>query len=220
MNIFYRILFCVIAVCVPVVTILSGFNIVFRMPDLYVYEFNKNQTTKEVELGITNDELGEFFSDYMMGKEKELNLLVEYRDRERPVFGAVEKLNMENARELLNNSLFVLGGALILGVAGCGVFLAKKKKYELRGAFKAGILVQTLALIACSFALYFDQPRSFLYHKICTSAFGADDVLPLMLTKEYAQLSVAAASAVSIVLLVILVSVVWRLTKPRRMFYN
>lgn len=220
MSIFYRILFCIIAICIPTVTILSGFNIVFRMPDFYVYEFNKNQTTDKVDLGITDDELGRFFSDYMMGKEKDLNLFAEYRDREQSVFSTVEKINMENARKQLNDSLFFLGGALVLGALSCGAFLTKKKKYELRGAFKAGIFVETVALVACSFALYFNQPRAFLYHKIFTNSFGADDVLPQMLTKEFAQLSAAAASAVSIVLLVILASVVWKLTKPRRMFYN
>ena len=96
MSIFYRILFIIIAVCIPVVCILSAFNTVFRLPDLYVYEFNRNQIASEIDLGITDEELGQFFSDFMKGKEDEFDLFAEYRDREQAVFGTVEQINMEN----------------------------------------------------------------------------------------------------------------------------
>jgi hypothetical protein len=74
MNIFYRILFVVIAVCIPAVSILSAFNIVFRMPDLYRYEFNRYEVASQVDLGITDDELGQFFSDFMMEKKDDFDL--------------------------------------------------------------------------------------------------------------------------------------------------
>jgi hypothetical protein len=60
MSIFNRIIFFIIAASIPVVCILSAFNIVFRMPDLYIYEFNKNQIADEIDLGMKDDELGEF----------------------------------------------------------------------------------------------------------------------------------------------------------------
>lgn len=219
MGFFNRIVFVVIAICIPAVCLMGALNIVFRLPDLYSYEFNRNQVVKEVDLGIKDDELGRFFSDYMRGKEKDFDLFTEYRDREQSVFGTVEKINMENARRLLNYSLYIFGGAALLAIAGYCVFLAKKKKYELRIAYKGGILIFTLMLIGIYTAFFIDQSRNFMYKHIFISEFGADDVLPLMLTEQFAKLSVIAVSVVGLIFLTIFASITWRLTKPRRMFW-
>jgi len=219
MSIIYRILLIVIAISLPVVSVLSAFNIVFRLPDLYVYEFNRMEIANEIDLGIQDEELGRFFSDFMKGKEDDFDLFTEYRDREQSVFGTVEQTNMENARKLLNYSLYILGGCAFLVILSYFIFLVKKKKYELRVSFKAGILVFTLMQLLLFAANYFKQSRTFLYDLIFTNSFGADDVLPLMLTEQFAQLSLVAVSAVGLVILVILASVTWRLTKPRRMFW-
>lgn len=219
MNIFYRILLVIIAVCIPAVSILGALNIVFRMPDLYSFEFNRNQIAGQIDLGITDDELGQFFSDFMMEKKDDFDLFTEYRDREQAVFGTVEQINMEHARKQLNLTVYVLGGVGILSVLSYLILLIKRKKYELRIAFKGGIFVFTITLVLFYILLYIDQTRVFLYRQIFIDPFGADDVLPLMLTKQFAQMSLAAISAVSLVILLILASVTWRLTKPRRMFW-
>lgn len=219
MNIFYRILFILVAICIPAVCVLSAMNIVYRIPDLYIYEFNRLQVTNEIDLEISDDELGEFFSDFMTGKQEDFDLFTEYRDREQTVFGTAEQINMENARKLLNFSLYFLGGTAFLTILSCCILLVKKMKQGLRLAFKFGILIQTITLVVSHAALYFDQGRDFLYNYIFTIPFGADDVLPLMLTEYFAQLSLVAISAVSLIILAASASVLWRLTKPRRMFW-
>ena len=219
MSIFYRILFIIIAVSIPVVSILSAFNVVFRLPDIYVYEFNRNQIADEIDLGISDEELGQFFSEFMKGKEDDFDLFTEYRDREQAVFGTVEQINMENARQLLNYSLYVIGGTVFLTILSYFIFLLKKKKQELRMAFKSGIFAFAIMLILFYAMFYIDQSRAFLYRQIFINPFGADDVLPLMLSEQFAQMSVIAVSAVALVILVILTSITWRMTKPRRMFW-
>jgi hypothetical protein len=161
MKVFYRIVFIIIAIGIPAVTILSALNIVFRMPDLYAFEFTRIQIADEVDLGIRDDELGRFFADFMQGKEDDFDLFTEYRDREQSVFGAVEQSNMENARKLLNLTLFYLGAAAFL-ILFCGSHLSgKKKKRELRTAFKTGIFVQTVALLASHIMMNLDRQRVF-----------------------------------------------------------
>jgi len=219
MSIFYRILFIIIAVSIPVVSLFSAFNVVFRLPDLYVYEFNRNQIAAEIDLGIPDEELGQFFSEFMKGKENNFDLFTEYRDREQSVFGTVEQINMENARRLLTYSLYILGGAAFLAILSYAIFLVKKKKHELRFAFKGGILAFATMLILSYGVFYFGPTRTFLYRQVFINPFGADDVLPLMLTEQFAQMSLLAVSAVALVILVILTSITWRLTKPRRMFW-
>lgn len=220
MSFFNRILFFIIAMSIPVVCILSGFNIVFRMPDLYVYEFNKNQIADEIDLGMKDDELGKFFSDFMVGKKADFDLFTEYRDREQDVFGAVEQINMENARRLLNNTIYILGGAAVLAVASCCIYLFKNRKYELRIAYKGGVLVYSILMVIFFILFNVNQSKEFIYRFVFMNRFGTDDVLPLMLTEQFAQMSLIAITAVSMVILVILASIIWRLTKPRRMFWQ
>ena len=220
MSIFYRILLIIIAICIPVVAVFSALNIVFRMPDLYVYEFNSNQIANEIDLGIKDDELGQFFSDFMSGKEKDFNLFAEYRDREQSVFGTGEQINMENARKLLNYTIYLFGGAFVLSIISCGIFLVKKKKYELRIAFKTSMIVFAVLQVIIYILFYIGKIRTFFYGIIFVNPFGADDALPLMLTERFARLSLVSNSIVALILMVIFASVIWKLTKPRRMFWQ
>ncbi|MDF3000584.1 MAG: hypothetical protein K0Q48_703 [Bacillota bacterium] len=220
MRILYRTLAVFVAVCVAAVTILGACNIVFRMPDIYIYEFNSQEISSQIDLGMGDDELGTFFSDFMKGSVEEFDLFIEYRDRDQNVFGTVEQINMEHARKLLNDSLYALvGGAFILIALYC-IFLHKKWKYELRGAFKLGIAFFVAAQAALHITFNIASIRLFYYQLIFPIAYGADDVLPLMFTERFARLSVFANSAVAFVLLLILASATWKLTKPRRMFYS
>ena len=86
MKIGYKIILVILTVCIPFVTLITAFNVVLRMPDLYVYEFNNTEITSEIDLEMTGDELGHFFSDFMFGKQDEFKLYAEYRGREQAVF--------------------------------------------------------------------------------------------------------------------------------------
>jgi len=220
MRILYRFLSVLIAICVTGVTILGACNVVFRMPDLYIYEFNSQEISSQIDLGMGDDELGTFFSDFMKGSEDEFNLYMDYRDREQNVFGTVEQINMEHARGLLNKTLYAFGGFAFIMAVLYSVFLYKKWKYELRGAFKLGIAFFVAAQAALHITFNIESVRLFYYRTIFPNVFGADDVLPLILTERFARLSVFANSAVAFVLLLILVSATWKLTKTRRMFYS
>lgn len=220
MRILYRTLAVLVAVCVTAVTILGACNIVFRMPDLYIYEFNSQELSSQIDLDMGDDELGTFFSDFMKGSIEEFDLFIEYRDRDQNVFSTVEQINMEHARKLLDDSLYAFGGFVVILLTLYGVFLHKKWKYELRGAFKLGIIFFVAAQAALHITFNIESIRLFYYQFIFPVSYGADDVLPLMLTERFARLSMFANSAVAFVLLLIFASATWKLTKPRRMFYS
>lgn len=219
MRFFIRVVSVIIAICVPVVVILSASNIVFRMPDIYIYEFRNMEIVREVNLGITDEELGQFFSDFMKGSNEEFELLTEYRDREQSVFGPNEQFNMDNARKLMNYTVYALGASVLLIIISYWFLMNKKRKSALRMAFKGGIAVfATLQILL--YALFFnDRARSFFYDLIFTSPYDADDVLPMILTEHFAKLCMYANSIISIIIMLILLSITLRLTKPRRMFW-
>jgi len=218
MKVFLRIVSIILAICVPVVAILGASNLIFRLPDLYTYEFRSKQVVKEINLGITDDELGDFFSNYMIGKNEEFDLIAEYRNRDQAVFGPVEQLNMENARNLLDYTGYVFGVSVLLLIAGYWILLNQNRKSFLRATFKGGVAVfVTLQILI--FALFFnDNTRLVFYDLIFPNPYGAEDALPLILTEDFAKLCIYANSIISIIIMLIFLSITWSLTKPRRMF--
>ncbi|MDD4564730.1 MAG: DUF1461 domain-containing protein [Eubacteriales bacterium] len=219
MRVFLRVISVIIAVCVPIVVMLGASNIVFRMPDIYTYEFRSMETVRELNFSITDDELGHFFSDFMRGKNEKFELFIDYEDREQSVFGPNEQLNMDNARRLLNYTVYAFGVSALLLIIGYWVLLNKKRKSELRTAFKGGIAVFASLQILLYVLFFYDNTRSFFYNLIFTNPYGADDLLPLILTKHVAKICIYANSIAAIVIMLIFFSVTWRLTKPRRIFW-
>lgn len=220
MKIIYNILLVVLIICIPFVSLITSFNVVLRMPDLYVYEFNNTEITDEIDLEVTGDELGHFFSDYMFGKNQEFKLFAEYRGREQAVFGTGEQISMEHARKLLNISLFALAGFVFFTIIGYAVFLLKKRKLALRYAFKGAVIFYIVLIVLIIIAFHVTAVRESLHQLIFIYPSGADDVMPLVLTKKFAGDSITAGIVGGSILLIMLASITWKATKPRRMFWQ
>lgn len=219
MRAFLKLMSVIITVCLPIIVILGASNIVLRMPDIYIYEFKSVETVRELNFSITDDELGHFFSDFMKGKNEKFELLIDYGDREIYAFGPKEQLNMDNARKLLNYTAYAFGILALLLIISYWVLLNKERKFTLRAAYKGGISV-FVALQIILYALFFnDNTRSFFYNLIFYNPYDVDDVLPLILTEHFAKTCMYANTIVSVVILLLLLSVTWKLTKPRRMFW-
>jgi hypothetical protein len=189
------------------------------MPDLYVYEFNNAQITDKIDLNLTDDELGNFFSDYMMEKKDDFNLIAEYREREQKLFSTGEQISMENARNLLNDSLFALAGFGILTVLGYAVYLLKKRKMALRFAFQGAAIFYAVLCVLTIIAFNLVPVRTALQQFIFIYPHEADDVLPFILTGKFARDCISAGTLGAGIIMGILASFTWKITKPRRMFW-
>ncbi|HHU18124.1 MAG: DUF1461 domain-containing protein [Anaerovoracaceae bacterium] len=218
MKVFLRIISVIAAICVPVAAILGASNLILRLPDLYTYEFRSKQIVREINLSISDDELGQFFSDYMKGKNEEFDLIAEYRNREQAVFGPAEQLNMENARRMLNHTAFILGISAVLIIASYWILLNKKRKTTLRMAFKGGVAIFAALQISIYVLFFNEKTRSFFYDLIFINSYEAEDALPLILTQDFAKLCIYANFIVSAIFMLIFFSITWNLSRPRRMF--
>ena len=218
MKIIYRIFVVILIICIPLTSIFAAYNIALRLPDLYIYEFNKTEITSEIDLAVTDEELGIFFSDFMSGKHKDFDLNAEYRDREQSVFNETEQVVMSNLREVLNLSIWIMIIMLILILVIYWLLLVKKQKWMLRYAFKGGVI--TFIILAAMMIAAFNIPiaNEFMVHSMMMDVFNENDVLPLMLTSIYARDCLVAGTVISIILLILFGSITWKLTKPRRMF--
>ena len=218
MKVVYHFFLLVLIICIPLISIFAAFNVVLRMPDLYVYEFNKTEITKEIKLNIENDELGGVFSDFMLGKNKVFQLNAEYEGRELEIFSINDQKNMENLRHLLNIMLIVMGVMFVITFISYWILISMKNKLDIRNAFKGGVILYSSITILSFLAFYISFLRDIIYKFIFISPMKEDSVLSLMLTKHFANDCLIAGSVIAAIILIIFASITWNLTKPRRMF--
>ena len=219
MKIVYKIFVIVLIVCIPFVSIFAATNIVLRMPDLYVYEFNKTQITKEIKLDIHVDKLGSIFSDFMIHKNEVFELKAEYQGREQEVFDVNAQEDMDNLRSQLNIILIILGAMLLILTIIYWILIANKKKTDLRNGFKGGVVLFVFIIILLTMAFNIEAVREMIYQYIFITPLDKDNVLSLLLTKQFARDLLIAGTAVATIILGILASITWSMTKPRRMFW-
>lgn len=219
MKLVYKIFVSVLVICIPFISVFAACNIVLRMPDLYVYEFNSTEVTNQIELSMKDDELGKFFSDFMIGKTKDFQLVAEFQEREQNVFSKNDQNNMENLRNILNRMLIIMGILLAVTVITYWILIAKKKRTEIRYAFKGSLIIFVILTILIVITFNIQYARDFINQVIFISSMEANEVLPLMLTEQFTRDCIVASIAVASVIIAILASITWRLTKPRRMFW-
>ncbi|MGI6731934.1 MAG: DUF1461 domain-containing protein [Anaerovoracaceae bacterium] len=219
MRLLYRILLIALIICIPITSLFAAFNVVLRLPDFYIYEFNKREVTNEINLKIKDEELGTFFSDFMREKHEvfELNvddIIVEQQS----VFNDNEQRVMSNLREVLNLSLIIMAGLLIIIIVIYWLLLMKKLKWELRFAYKGGLIVFVFLAVLMAAAFNIPYTNELMSSYLMMDTLSVEDVLPQLLTHDLARDGLIVSLVISAILLALGGSITWRLTKPRRMF--
>ena len=135
-------------------------------------------------------------------------------------FGTGEKISMENARRLLNLSLIFLAGFILLTALGYAILLSRKRKKELRMAFKGSVIAFIVICFFIMIAFHTASLRELIGQHIFICPFGVDDAIPLMLTRKFAAEGIAVGVIGAGILTGVLASATWKVTKPRRMFWQ
>ncbi len=199
-----------LVICLPVTAILAAENAVCRAPDFYSYEFTKVQASKNIEGDISENELGEFFSDFMLGKTEDFLYLSYDKEEEREPFTKQEGQFMKSFRSLLDVSAVVLAATLAFSTAASIFLIRRHEKEKLRLALKCSLgAFGILWIILVPLILQADVP----------SFFKADSFLSLTITSDVIGAWVFAGVVSSAIALGILLSVLWKFSRPKRMFW-
>jgi hypothetical protein len=217
MKIINRTLFALLILAVPLTCILAAVNLSARLPDVYRYEFNRSEIIDEIGLGVTNDELAQFFSQYMLGRLDDF----QYTDakRERPIFGTGEAVFMGQLRELLNRSLFCLIGAVCFILFAYWFLLRRDRKEAVRFAYRAGMALYALIAAGIAFLLYNKTLLADAFDGFFLYKFEETDIVPQLLPPVILLENAVAAAVLSLVLLLAGYSVTKKLTRVVGMFY-
>ena len=218
MNVLMRFLYIALILCIPVTSFLIAENLVCRAPDLYNYEFTKSQVLYEIDAGVSDNEMGEFFSDFMMGKEKEFTYIA---DEDRPVnlFNANESGTMKQVRYVLNVSAVILSAAVFIGTAAAAVFFYRLQKEKVRMSYKWSWAVYTGMIIGFFASIYIPAVNKTVFQWISADGFGAESLLLQLITPVFIRDWFIANFIISLIAMIVLGSEILRITRPKRMFW-
>ncbi|MDR2132420.1 MAG: DUF1461 domain-containing protein [Clostridiales Family XIII bacterium] len=217
MKIINRTLFALLILAIPLSSILAAVNLSARLPDVYRYEFNRSEIVNEMGLGVTNDELARFFSQYMRGTLKDF----QYTDvkRERPIFGIGEAVFMDRLRGLLNMSLAAL--IVLLGfIAFTYWFLLwQDRKEAVRFAYRMGMSLYAILVAGTLILLYAQNAALHAFDRFFLYQFEETDIVPQLLPPAILFEIAIASAVISLIVLLAGYSVTKRLTRVVGMFY-
>ncbi len=212
------ILTIILVISIPISIICLTNNLTTRMPDLYQYELKSTETLKDLSVEKNEDEMGQFFSEFMMGKTQKFQIEYQFGDNTDTLFTQDEQNTMKKFKSLSNTILFTGLVALFFSFVSYVLLYKQNLKILLRRTFlKAtvlfaasigGITLATLfsPLIKMQYAFLFDyELKSFL-------------ALPKLLPKSFFIHSALATVVLSIIVMAILWYFTWKITKQRRIF--
>ena len=215
----YYILFVLWIVCLPVFSVTAAGNLMFRAPDLYAFEFTKAQISSETGVQLNEEELSQFFSDFMLGKKKEFSFEVEYREQGQELFNMNEQIIMEQFRDMLNLTALAGCAALLFLILFTWFFVRKEWREPLRKGFKLSLALFGAFWIALFIMVEVEGGRALGYRLIASQPIGADDILPRLVTEVFVQDAFWVGFVISAILTSIIGYVIYKFTKPRRMFW-
>lgn len=218
MKILLRLSIWVLVILLPVVAIFSAQNLVSRAPDLYRYEFTAGNVSREYELGGSDSELAQFFSDFMWGKEKQFSLQVAINEQDQDLFTIYEEIVAQKVRAFLNLWGVIAIVALLLVVASIVLLRYYDLREKIRWAFKVSWV--WFAILWASLTAIFILPsfsvRVFSFLDAIPN--GEDTLLLRLITPEFVENWFWAGIVFSVIGMTVIGFLLWSLSKPKLMF--
>ena len=220
MKIVNIILSLVLLISLPISVICLTYNLALRLPDLYQYEFKASGVLEDMNLEMNEDELGMFFSDFMMKKTEEFQIEYKFGENTDPLFTGEEQEAMEKFRWNADILLVIGGISFIFAFAAYLLLYKQNLKMLIRRTFtKAAVAYLVLAGILA--ALMLINPMTTLQHDMIFNYEVKEfQALPKLITSSLLFRFEAATLFVSFVAMILLWYFTWKITKPRRIFGN
>lgn len=214
-----KVLAILIAIFIPLTSILLASNIVFRVPDLYNFEINRTGSLEEEDISLIEDDtIGDTIFSYMFHKTSVFQILYEYRGDEHPLFTANDWEAMEKYRSFLDLTFIILIVIFIISIGGFIFMIATKWVRRLRKAYNFAILVY-LAILLGSIAIFTNKSAfGKLINNMLGVSLGKEDGLARIFSADLVSTSGLAIIGISLLVMLLGNSIIRYLTKDYRMF--
>lgn len=213
-----RVLSVALTVTIPLMAFGLGANIVTRMPDVYQYQFKATDSLKHVDLDKNDDEMGEFISDFMLGKVKEFQVATSDDDRPQQVFTQEEVQAAAQARKDMNVTAVIGLIALVVMVTAFVMMKRYEMEKEIRLRFKWGATIYALLLLAYLGGFFAAAKMGHTLPDMLGYMPQEEDVLTQIITPELSRGLLLSTAVVSTVIMGILWYITHKITEPKKIF--
>lgn len=218
MRIVNMILSVVLFISLPISTICLANNLAARMPDLYQYELKSTEILNELMIEQNEDELGAFFSEFMLKKTDKFQIEYQFGDNTDNLFTPEEQKTMQGFRKATDLVLWSGIGTLILAFLALFLLYKQNLKQLIRSAFfKAGILFAVLGSAVLASALIgplLGIQYEMLFNYELKPFLVLHQLLPVSFFRHLGEATVGLA----FIGMGLLWYFIWKITKPRRIF--
>ncbi len=205
------------SITIPLTTLCIGANLIMRMPDVYVYEFKSSESLDHLNVGMNDDEMGRFISDFMFGKLDTIQIYVG-EDSKTPLFKDDEVAVANRARFYLNILAGV--GVVSLSITVAAVIMLKKNgfEYEIRKKTRQSIVIYVVFLAVYIIFFIVSMQLNMSLGDYLGFVSEEDDILQKIITISMQIKLACSIGAVSSVIFGLAVHGLMKLTAPKMIF--
>lgn len=212
----------ILIIAIPILILTLSQNVIFRLPDAYLYYFNDSQCLSELYITMSNSEVADALTDLINTVRPDTDTFNIYVDT------GYDKLGIFESRDSYN--LLVLKCALdmgfLLGILSLAALiivyaflLRNQEKKMLRVSFKIGAAIAGVLIVLQAALFSMTSLREWFFTVLGVRPFHEDSVLNVMLSSGFWNMATVFLTIAAVVALGVAVYVQHRLTQPPRMFY-
>ena len=125
----------VLMIAIPILILTLSQNIIYRLPDAYLYYFNDSQCLDEIYVSMSNSEMADALTDLLntfRPDPDQFNIYVDTGYDQLGILDSRDTYNLLMMKNALDLSALLCGAALILTAAGFFFLLRNDEKKKLR----------------------------------------------------------------------------------------
>ena len=210
----------IVVITVPIVIITLSQNIIFRLPDVYLFYFNDSQVIDNIYTSLTNSEMADgiagFFNSF---HPSEFQIYEDTGYDLQGIFDSRDSYNMLILKRALDICGILGIVALILTVAVYIFFLKEDEKKLLRNSFRISTGISVLLIAAQAVLMAVSQFRDGVCRLMGLRTLSDSSNLAIILGEDFWDMAVYFVTGMALIVLLIAIYTNYRLTKPPRIFY-
>jgi len=216
--------FCsiILVILIPVLILTLSINVVFRVPDAYLFHFNDSQSVDQLYVSLTNSEMADAISSFM---NKFYPYPEEFQVEEDTgydwigIFDSRDSYNMLVLKRALDISGIFCIVSLILTAAIHVLLIREGEKKALRNSFRVGAAISLVLIGVQAFVVSAGYVRDGLLRLLGTRTPAEGSNLEIILGDDFWGVVVVFLTGISLVVFGVCTYVNHRLTRPPRIFF-
>lgn len=209
-----------VVILIPILVLTLGQNLVFRLPDAYLYHFNESQCVDRLYISTSNSQMADAIAEYMNSFDGELFQVEEDTGYDKiGIFDSRDSYNMAVLKRMVNMSgILTIVSAVLLG-AIYFMFIGNDEKETLRKLFRVGAGI-TLGLIPIQSILTVTPAvRNGIFRFYGMRSFGEKSNLMIIMGDDFWSVFMWFLTGLTLIVLAVTWYIHYRATRPPRIFY-